>query len=463
VKARSHRGLAGPATSQSIKPGSGLLGRAAEFVFSVKERWGAWYCLSLELKVSFAPLAERKYRRVFVAQTVSYVGSAATPVALSFAVLDLTRSTTALGVVNAANTVPIIVFVLVGGVIGDRVRRGRLLVGSNLLLAASRTAMAILVLSGVGTTWSLGLCAATGGFANAVFLPASQAVIPQVVSEQHLREANALLRLTRNGTQVFGGALGGIAVATIGPGWALGWDAASYLIAAGLLAGLGLPTPTNSTTMRIWKDLRLGWSEFWSRTWLWGIVVQFSFVNAAYAAGFLLLGPVIALRSLGGPRGWGLVLTGLAAGSVVGGVIALRWRVRRPLFVGSLGVLTMSLPLIALASRSSLTMVVAAAAVAGIGLEQFEVGWSTVLQQQIPSDRLSKVSSYDLLGSFAFIPIGFALGGPISSEVGVDTTVWGAAAIVIVATVAVLASHQVRTMPARSPEPDSPQVTEEPT
>jgi MFS family permease len=404
---------------------------------------------------SLAPLAERRFRRVFIAETIAYVGSAATPVALSFGVLQLTHSAVALGEVNAANTIPLVVFVLLGGVAGDRLRRGRILVGSSLLAAASRFALAVLVISGSGRSWSLAVCAAVGGLASAFFLPTSQAVIPELVSADHLREANALLRLTRSGTLVLGGAVGGLAVATIGAGWALAWDGASSVVAAVLLAGLRLSTSPPSTGHGIWTDLRLGWSEFWSRPWLWGIVVQFCFVNAAFAAGFELLGPVIALRSLDGAKGWGLVLTGLALGYVIGGFIALRWRASRPLLVGTFGVLVIAAPMAALAARAPLWLVAAAAFLGGIGLELFGVGWSTAMGRHIPADRLSRVSSYDMLGSFVFIPIGYALGGPISSAIGISATVWGATAVTVVATLAVLLVRQVRTMPAGAwPEGD---------
>ncbi|MDA8286346.1 MAG: MFS transporter, partial [Actinomycetota bacterium] len=154
---------------------------------------------------ALTPLWEARYRRVFIAQTISYMGSAATTVALSFAVLDLTHSTTALGVVNAAGAVPLVALVLLGGVLGDRIHRGRLLVGSNLVLAVTQASMAMLVLTHDGSTWSLAACAAVGGLANAAFLPALQGVIPHTVSHEFLGQANAMLRLTRNGIQIFGG------------------------------------------------------------------------------------------------------------------------------------------------------------------------------------------------------------------------------------------------------------------
>jgi len=381
-------------------------------------------------------------------------------VAISFAVLDRTHSPSALGLVGAANAAPLVLLVLIGGVVGDRIRRGPILVGSNVALGAARGGFAALVLAGAGGTWDLAACAAAGSVANAFFLPASSAVIPEIVPPSQLRQANALLRLTGNGTQIVGAALGGIAVAAIGPGWALAWDAASFMVAAALFTGLPKATVavTGGPRPGIWSDLRLGWGEFWARPWLWSIVLQFAAVNAAFSAGFRLLGPVVTARWLGGAAAWGAILSALATGYVAGGFVALRWKPARPLLIGTFGVFTMAVPLAALALHEPVVVEVAAAFVAGVGLEQFGVGWATVMQEQIPLDCLSRVTSYDMLGSYVFIPVGYAVGGPVSSAVGVNQTVWACAAIVIVATVAVLFCREVRTMTRKAPQPLEPEL-----
>lgn len=253
-------------------------------------------------------------------------------------------------------------------------------------------------------------------------------------------------RLAQTSTNIGGAALGGLLVAATSPGWAIAADAGSYLVAAGVLASLHLPATRKVAAGNFVRELREGWREFWSRTWLWAIVLQFSLVNAAWSGGFLLLGPVVADRDLGGARAWGLVLSALSAGLVVGGPVALRWRTGRPLLVGTLGVFTIALPMAALAGGASTAVVAVAAFAAGVGLEQFGVAWSTVMQEQIPLDRLSRVYSYDALGSIVFIPIGFAVAGPAAAAVGVAPVIWGATATVAAVTLLVLLSAEVRGM-----------------
>lgn len=401
----------------------------------VPGRWGA--------------LGEPPFRRLFTGQLVSALGSAVAPVALAFAVLDLTGSVTDLGYVLAARTVPLLVFLLVGGVAADRWPRQRVMVGANVISAGTQAAVAVLLLTGAARVWQLATLAAVNGLAVAFFSPASQSVVPQTVSPARLAQANSLLRLTRSGSNVVGAALGGITVAAAGPGWAIAVDAASYAAAAAILTGLVLPARPARTASRLTADLAEGWTEFWSRTWLWAIVAQFSLVNAADAAGFNLLGPVVARRDLGGARAWGLVLSAEAAGLVLGGLLSLRWQPSRPLLAGTIAVFPLALPIVVLAVHPTTAALAATALLAGIGLEQFGVAWSVVMQEQIPADRLSRVYSYDILGSVAAVPVGFALAGPLTAALGVTPTLWGCALLVVIPTGLVLLSRDVRTLTRR--------------
>lgn len=392
------------------------------------------------------PLAEPAFRRLFFGRLVSFAGSAVAPVALAFAVLDVTGSTTDLGLVLAASAVPQVFFLLVGGVISDRLPRHQVMVASNVISALAQGLSALLLLTGAARIWHLAALAALRGIATAFFFPASEGLVPQIVSRERLQPANALLRLALNGTNVLGTALGGVLVAATSPGWAIAFDALSFVVAAVVLASLQLPPRPVRGSASFLTELREGWTEFWSRTWLWGIVVQFSLVNAAWAGGFQLLGPVVAQRQLGGAAAWGLVLSALAAGFVAGGLLAVRWQPSRPLLVGSFGVLAMVLPLAAMALHLPTAWLAAVAFLGGVGLEQFGVAWVTVMQEQIPADRLSRVFSYDALGSFVFIPVGFAVAGPVASWLGVTATIWACAALITVATLLVLMSSDVRRM-----------------
>jgi MFS family permease len=403
------------------------------------------------LRDALAPLREREFRLLFTGETVSFLGTAMAPVALAFAVLELTGSKTDLGLVLAARSVPQVIFLLVGGVWADRLPRNHVMVASNLLSGVAQAAVAALLLSGAAEVWHLAALAALNGFASAFFFPAAQGAVPQTVPAASLQSANSLLGLARNATYITGAALGGLIVAATSPGTAIAVDAASYGLAALALAAMRLPPGLRQAGSGFLAELAEGWQEFRSRTWLWAIVLQFAFVNAAWVGAESVLGPVVADEELGGAAVWGLILATQSAGLVVGGLVLLRLRPRRLLLSATIGVL-MTLPvLVALAIPMSVVAIAACAFAAGLGLELFGVLWNTTMQQEIPADRLSRVYSYDALGSFVLIPIGFAVVGPVANALGTTETLLLAATLNLLATLAVLASRDVRTLQRRLP------------
>ena len=398
------------------------------------------------LRDALKPLGEREFRLLFWGRAVSLFGSAFAPIALAFAVLDLTGSASDLGIVVAAGIAPQVLFILVGGIWADRLPRHHVMVVSDLVAGAAQAAMAGLVLTGTAEIWHLIALQLVRGTAVSFFFPASQGIVPQTVSSHLLQEANALLRLTRNGTQIGGAAAGGILVAAIGPGWALAFDSATYFAGAVLLAAIRLARSSTMTERHFVRELREGWDSFRSRTWLWGIVVQFAFVNAAGVGAWAVLGPVVADAELGGAAAWGLILAAQSAGFVVGGIFTLRYRPDRLLLVATLAIFPMALPILLLAGPAPIIVIALAAFVAGFGIEIFGVFWDVVMQQQIPEDQLSRVYSYDALGSFVFIPLGAAVAGPMADAFGVTETLVGAAAVIVVATALVLLIDEVRSL-----------------
>jgi hypothetical protein len=325
------------------------------------------------------------------------------------------------------------------------------MVASNLLSGVAQAAVAALLLSGAAEVWHLAALAALNGFASAFFFPAAQGAVPQTVPAASLQSANSLLGLARNATYITGAALGGLIVAATSPGTAIAVDAASYGLAALALAAMRLPPGLRQAGSGFLAELAEGWQEFRSRTWLWAIVLQFAFVNAAWVGAESVLGPVVADEELGGAAVWGLILATQSAGLVVGGLVLLRLRPRRLLLSATIGVL-MTLPvLVALAIPMSVVAIAACAFAAGLGLELFGVLWNTTMQQEIPADRLSRVYSYDALGSFVLIPIGFAVVGPVANALGTTETLLLAATLNLLATLAVLASRDVRTLQRRLP------------
>jgi predicted MFS family arabinose efflux permease len=396
------------------------------------------------------PFGHRDFRLLFLGRTTSFVGNAFANVALAFAVLELTGSKADLGYVLAARALPQVLFLLAGGIWADRLPRHRVMVTSNLLSGLSQATVAALLLSGHARIWELGALAAVNGMSSAFFFPASTGIVPQTVPRPLLQSANALLRLGLNGSFIGGAALGGVIVAATSPGVGIACDAGSFFLAALFLALIRLPASLRMESSTFLADLGEGWREFSSRPWLWAIVAQFGFVNAAEQACTFVLGPAIAKAHLGGAAAWGLVLTAQSIGLVAGGLLLLRLRPRRLLLTATLGFLLTIPFLLALSAPAALVVVVAAAAVGGIGTEIFGVLWETTLQQEISQETLSRVSAYDALGSFVLIPLGVAAAGPVAQAIGTRETILGAAALSLTVTLAVLLVRDVRTIERRA-------------
>jgi MFS family permease len=396
------------------------------------------------------PLREREFRLLFAGRTISMAGSAMAPVALAFAVLNtLHGSATELGIVLAARQIPTVLFLLFGGVISDRLPRHRVMVASNLASGASQAVAATLLLSGHANIWELAALAAINGSSSAFFLPASTGIVPQTVPIPMLQQANATLRLSLNATNIVGASIGGLLVAATSPGWAVAFDAATYGLAALAIGAMNLPAGLRIEGSTVLNELRVGWRDFWSRPWLWAIVLQFGVVNAVENGAVQIFGPVIAKKHLGGPAGWGFVLTATSLGLVLCGLLMLRWQPRRILFVATIAVFGLVLPLFALALQAPLPVVMAAGFLAGFFVEIFGVLWDTAMQQEIPLDKLSRLSAYDALGSLVLTPIALAALGPIGGVFGIRATLIACALLTIGATLPVLLSRDVRTLERR--------------
>jgi MFS family permease len=371
--------------------------------------------------VRLRALSEREFRLLFVGQSLSLVGDGMVNVALPFAVLDLTGSVTDVGFVFAAFTLPLVAFLLVGGVLADRFQPRGVLVASDLTRFASQGVVAVLLVSGHARIWELVVLQAIRGAAVAFFQPGSTALTPSTVPPELLQEANALRGLSLAFGQVIGPAAGGFVVAGIGPGWAIGVDSVSYAVSALFLVALRLPRREPLPPQPFLHDLLDGWREFTARTWVWSNLAFIGIGNMAFNSTFVL-GAAVAKRSLGGADAWGLILGALGLGAVIGGVVALRIRPRRPLVTANLVLIGSAAPPALLALRPPLALVVAGACVGGIGGTVFNAVWETALQRHIPAERLSRVTAYDWFVSLAANPAGQALSGPAAGAIGVDTT-----------------------------------------
>jgi Transmembrane secretion effector len=300
---------------------------------------------------------------------------------------------------------------------GDRVMRSRLIAVGYLLAGGTQGVLAGLFLTGAGRTWNLALTAGVNGAVMAFVGPAWAGAIPDVVPQQLLQQANAIVSVSRNSINIGGAVLAGLLVAAVNAGWALAIDALSFAIGA----GLALPVesaPVVRTASSLVAELRDGWREFVSRTWVWVVVAQYSIYNMAYAAGFIVYAPVVSKRELGGAHAYGAIVAAFGVGSVLGAVAMLRTQPPRPIVTATLATLTSIPVMVLLATQAPLGTIIGSAAVSGASIEMFSVLWETALQTHIPPARLSRASSYDSLGSFIFTPIGAALAGPLAVAIG---------------------------------------------
>jgi MFS family permease len=389
-------------------------------------------------------LAERNFRLFFTGYTTSLIGSAMVSVALSFAVLDQGGSATDVGWVLAAHTVPLILLLLVGGVVADRISRRVVMLGSDLLCATSEAGLAVLLLRGHPPLVLLVALAAGVGVGEAFFSPALTGLMPEIVPEAKLQQANALRGISQSGAAIIGPSLAGVLIAVADPGWCIAIDSASYLVSALCLSRLLIPPRAATERQTMLKQLAEGWEAFRSRDWLWAIVAQFATYNALCMSPFMVLGAVTAKRHLGGAGAWGAILASLGGGSIVGGLVATRLRPRRPLVHATFGAAVLAVPLFLVAIPAPTVLIAAGAALAGFGLAQFGTLWETALQQHVPREVLARVSAYDYFGSVAFIPLGFILAGPISGAIGTRTTLFLAGGWALASCAAVLITPGVR-------------------
>ncbi len=250
-----------------------------------------------------------------------------------------------------------------------------------------------------------------------------------------------------NSSMIAGASLGGLLIAFSGPGWGIAVDALSFALAGLAFSFVRVPAARVAAEHRpgALSELRIGWTEFVSRTWVWVVVVGFFFVNAAYAGGTMVLGPVIADTVIGRET-WGLVLAAQTTGMLVGAFIAMRVHVRRLLLLGVTCVAAFSLMPLTLALHPAPWLLMIAGFLCGLAMEQFGVAWETSLQHHVPADRLARVYSYDMLGSIAAIPLAQLVVGPVSGLAGITATLLGSAVIQVAATLLMVASRSVRSV-----------------
>jgi MFS family permease len=392
----------------------------------------------------FGALSERPFRLLWIGQTTSMAGDALIPVAIAFSVLGIGGTATDLGFVFAAFTVAHVALVLAGGVVADRVSRQLVMVACDLVRCVAEVGLALLLLSHYAQVWHLVVGAAVVGGASAFFLPASGGLLPQAVSPGRLQQANALMSLSRSATGIFGPPVAGLLIVIAGTGVIFLVDAATFVVSAVSLLLLRVrPGEARPSEHHFFADLAAGWREVVSRRWIVAAICGFAISNVA-GSSFFILGAVIASTNLGGAAAWGLILTGGAIGGLLGGLLALRLRPGRPLFVGFALTSLQALPLLALIGPSPILVIAAASFVSVAGIELANTWWFTMLQQHVPEHARSRVSSYDWLVSLIFQPLGSMAAGPLALTIGFPATLLGAAGLAIGGNFGVLLVRDVR-------------------
>jgi MFS family permease len=392
-------------------------------------------------------LEERPFRLLWMGQTLSAIGDAFVPVALAFAVLgELHGSASDLGLVLASSILGQVLLMLAGGVWADRLPRRAVMIGADIVRASLNGFVAVVLITGHGELWQLVAVAALSGAATAFFNPASTGLIPETISPARLQQANALIGLSRGTTRIFAPAVSGLLVAGFGAGWAFALNSVSFIASVASLAALPLAAAARRAREPFLRELAEGWHEVRSRTWVWTALVCFSLSNFSVAA-YFVLGPLVVNEDLGGAADWGVVLSGGAVGTVLGGIVAIRLRPRFPLRWAFAPILFCALQLVTLVPPLPVVGLAVAAALAVAGIELSNALWNTVLQERIPRRALSRVSAYDYMVSFVFIPVGYAVAGPLADAIGVDTTLILTAVLSAAANLAMLLIPSVRNLP----------------
>jgi MFS family permease len=390
-------------------------------------------------------LRERNFRYLFFARAISFFGTNLAPIAVAFAVLGLTNSATDVGLAFAAWTLAQVSTLLVGGVIGDRLPRQLVMIGSDSANFIVRTTMGLLLVTGHAQVWQLVALQAVGGCATAFYSPASSGLVPQTVPPESLQQANAMMNIARYAAFPLGAAAGGAIVATIGAGYALLLDGATYATSAALLTRLRIAAAGASAAARNFvRELADGWRAFTEHTWVWVITLWISLYFLITYAPFFVLGPYVAKQSMGGAGAWATVVTGEAIGALAGGLVALRFQPNRSMLVIGLLFVVTAIQSVLLAVTAPFEVIAVAAALAGYAFSYGSIVYETAIQRRIEPDKLARVSAYGWMGAMAFLPAGYALAGPVAAAIGTSTALWIGAAWIVVSTLIVCSVPSVR-------------------
>ena len=381
------------------------------------------------------------------ARFISNLGNGLSPVALAYGVLSIPGADGKdLSFVMAARFFPMVALMLVGGVVGDRYKRNRVVGGADIIGSFFAAVSALSFIGNFPSIWLLASMGALFGILNALWWPAMTGVLPDILPKEKFKDGNAVVALSSNIGFVVGALLGGTLVTLYGSGWALLIDALTFFIAGILVWNLNLPPMPKRENNSILHDLRIGWREFISRPWVIAIVCSFAIINMCFESMWQVLGPLAYDQGNSGPRNWSLNLAAITTGMIFGSAIALKVKFKKPLVSSMILIAISSIWDFAIATSQPLLLTMACGVVSGVAIDVFMVQWNTAMQTHIPEESFSRVAAYDAFGSFGIAPVGVAFAGPAAAYFGITTTVWVAGILTFVAALASLSVKSLRTL-----------------
>jgi MFS family permease len=417
----------------------------------------AIHCVKLKFVAALGDLARvlrlRDFRWLWFSQSASVVGDRIVLVAMALFVIGRTGSATDLGLVLAAQSLPLVGFIALGGVWADRLPRHRVMFVTDLARFILHALVAALIFLGSVEIWEFVVIEALFGTAEAFFRPAASGLVPQTVPEADIQQANALLTMSENVAEFVGPALATVLVIGAGAGAAFALDAATFLVSAACLTQVN---PRRREVMSdsvaavalaasgVWAEVREGFAEVRSRSWVWGTLAVFCVALFAGLAPWFVLGPIVAREQYGHTAVYGVVSAALGAGTIAGSVIGVNWRPRFPMRLAMIAMLVWPIASILFALGVTLAVVLPAVGFAGVGIALFNVWWLTALAERIPPDKLSRVTSYDWMVSLGLLPLGYVLAGPLSSTFGAVAVMVSGSAIAALAMAAGLLPRETR-------------------
>jgi MFS family permease len=381
-------------------------------------------------------LRHHDFRNLWLAQSTSAMGDGVVVVALALFVTDLTGSPTDVGIVLFAQLLPLVSFLLIGGVWADRLPRARVMLTSDVVRAGLHTLLAVLIFTDTVEIWHMVVIEACFGTAQAFSIPAYNGLVPRTVPPDEVQDAQALSGFTFNLAELTGPAIATALVLGLGAGWAFLLDAGTFVVSAVLLSHVRAPETVGGERRTMLAELAEGFREVRTRAWLWVTVVVFALAIPVGYAPIYVLGPTVAEETYNSTAVFGVVTASYGAGALAGALIGFRWRPRHPMRAAFLVIAVWPVMVVAFATGVTILLVVPLAVATGMGFALFDVFWNTTMAEQIPPHALSRASAWEWMGSLILLPVGYLAAGPLAEATSTETVLVGGA--ILTATVLAL-------------------------